>query len=416
MTDGSDESRTDHRAATFTSSGRASSQPEPGINRQQMNDRQTFLKLVFLVLVAWTAGKVAFGQEKEKITATPKVTSAKVVEESHRTGPPGMLLMPGGEFTMGTDDPSSFPNERPAHRVHVEGLWIDVHDVTNAEFAKFVEATHYVTTAEKKPDWEELKKELPPGTPKPDDSVLVAGSLVFTPTSRPVPLNDLSAWWRWVPGACWCHPEGPGSTVTGRENHPVVQVSWDDATAYSTWAGKRLPTEAEWEFAARGGLEGKRYAWGDEFRPQGKYQANTWQGLFPVTNTADDGFVGTSPVGSFPPNGYGLYDMAGNVWQWCSDWYRVDAFTKLATELASKNVCSDNGGPTESWDPADPSTPKRVVKGGSFLCSPSYCESYRPSARRGTPPDTGTSHTGFRCVISVNDWKASDLARNQADH
>jgi formylglycine-generating enzyme len=302
-------------------------------------------------------------------------------------------------------DASSFPNERPAHRVRVEGLWIDEHDVTNAEFAKFVEATGYVTTAEKKPNWEELKKQLPPGTPKPDDTVLVAGSLVFTPTTRPVPLNDLSAWWRWVPGAYWRHPEGPDSDIAERESHPVVQVSWDDAVAYAKWAGKRLPTEAEWEYAARGGLENKRYPWGDEFRPGGKWMANTWQGIFPVTNTSEDGFTGTSPAKSFPPNGYGLYDMAGNVWQWCSDWYRVDAFTRIATELASKNVCRDTGGPNESWDPADPNAPKRVVKGGSFLCNPSYCESYRPSARRGTPPDTGSSHTGFRCVISGDAWK-----------
>jgi formylglycine-generating enzyme len=323
------------------------------------------------------------------------------------TAPSGMVWIPGAEFTMGTDDVRSFPNERPAHKVQFEGFWIDEHDVTNAEFTKFVEATGYVTTAERKPDWEELKKELPPGTPKPDDSVLVPGSLVFTPTSQPVPLNDLSAWWRWVPGASWRHPEGPGSNITGRENHPVVQVSWYDAMAYAKWAGKRLPTEGEWEYAARGGLDGKRYPWGDEFRPKGKYMANTWQGQFPVTNSAEDGFVGTSPVKSFPPNGYGLYDMAGNVWQWCSDWYRVDAFT----ELASQNVCRDTGGPSESWDPADPNAPKRVVKGGSFLCNPSYCESYRPSARRGTPPDTGTSHTGFRCVISGGVGKSVSSAK-----
>ncbi len=310
--------------------------------------------------------------------------------------PTGMVWIPAGTFLMGTDDVSSFPNERPAHRAHVAGFWIDDHDVTNAEFAKFVEATDYVTTAERKPDWEELKKELPPGTPKPDDSMLVPGSLVFTPSTRPVPLDDLSAWWRWVAGASWRHPEGPGSSIEGREKHPVVQVSWYDAGAYAKWAGKRLPTEAEWEFAARGGLEAKRYIWGDEFKPGGKFMANTWQGLFPVRDSGEDGFIGTSPVGSFPANGYGLYDMAGNVWQWCSDWYRADSHI----EAASKNMCRDPGGPVESYDSGDPSSPKRVVKGGSFLCNPSYCESYRPSARRGTPPDTGSSHTGFRCVIS----------------
>jgi formylglycine-generating enzyme len=326
--------------------------------------------------------------------------------------PPGMVWIAAGEFTMGTNDPRSLPNERPAHRVTVEGFWMDVHDVTNAEFEKFVEATNYVTTAERKPDWEELKKQLPPGTPKPDDNVLVPGSLVFTPTARAVPLDDLSRWWRWVSGACWRHPEGPASDVVGRENHPVVQVSWDDAVAYAKWARKRLPTEAEWEFAARGGFEGKRYAWGDEFRPNGHYMANTWQGQFPVTNSLEDGFAGTSPVGSFPANGYGLYDMAGNVWQWCNDWYRADAFAEALTKLANKNVCGDTGGPSNSWDPADPYEQKRVVKGGSFLCSPSYCESYRPSARRGTPPDTGSSHVGFRCVVSPNALKLTSAAKS----
>src|SRR5260221_5334199 len=237
--------------------------------------------------------------------------------------PPGMVWIPGGTFLMGTNDKESFPNERPAHFVQVQGFWMDEHDVTSAEFSKFVEATGYVTTAEREVVWEDLKKELAPGTPKPDESDLARGALVFTPTSGPVPLNDLSVWWRWVHGANWRHTEGPASSIQGRENHPVVQVSWHDAVAYAQWAGKRLPTEAEWEFAARGGLESKRYVWGDDFKPGGKYMANTWQGLFPVRDSGEDGFVGTSPFGSFQANGYGLYDMAGNVLQLCHDWDRV---------------------------------------------------------------------------------------------
>jgi formylglycine-generating enzyme len=323
--------------------------------------------------------------------------------------PPGMVWIHGGTFLMGTDEKASFPNERPAHLVQVNGFWMDVYDVTNAEFAKFVEATGYVTTAERPVNWEDLKKELPPGAPKPDEGALAPGSLVFTPTSGLVPLNDLSAWWCWVNGANWRHPEGPESSIQGRENHPVVQVSWYDAIAYARWAGKRLPTEAEWEFAARGGLESKRYVWGDEFKPGGKHMANIWQGLFPVRDTGEDGFVGTSPVGSYPANGYGLYDMAGNVWQWCSDWYRIDTHI----EAASKSVCRDPGGPAESYDPGDPYSAKRVVKGGSFLCNPDYCESYRAIARRGTPPDTGSSHTGFRCVISGDDAEVSRSAESQ---
>jgi formylglycine-generating enzyme required for sulfatase activity len=298
---------------------------------------------------------------------------------------------------MGTDDMRSMANERPAHRVKVDGFWIDEHPVTNAEFQKFIEATGYVTTAERKPDWEELKKQLPPGTPKPADELLVPGSLVFTPPSQAVPLNNLANWWNWTPGADWRHPRGPGSTIEGLENHPVVQVSWDDAVAYAKWAGKRLPTEAEWEYAARGGLEGQRYSWGNEFRPKGKHMANTFQGEFPYAAKPEDGFAATSPVGSFPPNGYGLYDMAGNVWQWTADWYRVDTFT----EQASQGHCENPKGPDSSFDPGDPYAPKRVIKGGSFLCHVSYCESYRPSARRGTPPDTGSSHVGFRLVKSL---------------
>ena len=299
-------------------------------------------------------------------------------DQVNRKTLPGMAWIPGGTFLMGTNDKESFPNERPAHLVDVRGFWMDEHDVTNAEFANFVAATGYVTTAERPVNWEDLRKELPPDTPKPGDGALAPGSLVFTPTSGPVPLNDLSVWWRWVKGANWRHPEGPTSSIQGREDYPVVQVSWYDAVAYAQWAGKRLPSEAEWEFAARGGLDSKRYVWGDDFRPDGRCMANTWQGTFPVHDSGEDGFVGTSPVGSFPANGYGLYDMAGNVWQWCSDWYRSDAHV----EAASQNVCRDPAGPADSYDPGDPQLPKRVVKGGSFLCNPSYCQSYRPSARR----------------------------------
>jgi formylglycine-generating enzyme len=339
--------------------------------------------------------------------ASPNATASNSDERSggqvNKKAPPGMTWIPDGTFLMGTNDKKSFPSERPAHLVRVNDFWMDQHDVTNAEFSKFVEATGYVTTAERKIDWEDLKKEVAPGTPKPDDSALAPGALVFTRTPGPVPLNDLSVWWRWVHGANWRHPEGPESSIKGRENHPVVQVSWHDAVAYAQWAGKRLPTEAEWEFAARGGLESKRYVWGDEFKSDGKLMANTYQGQFPVKDTGEDGFAGTSPVGSFPANGYGLYDMAGNVWQWCSDWYRIDSHI----EAASKNVCRDPRGPAESYDPGDPYSPKRVVKGGSFLCNLDYCESYRPSARRGTPPDTGSSHTGFRCVISGDSAQVS---------
>ncbi|MCY2959384.1 MAG: formylglycine-generating enzyme family protein [Planctomycetota bacterium] len=310
--------------------------------------------------------------------------------------PPGMRWIPGGEFTMGSDAPGANPNEAPPHRVRVDGFWLDETAVTNAEFARFVEATKYVTVAERPVDWEEMKKTVAPGTPKPSEDMLAPGSLVFTPTKEPVPLDNLYGWWRWQHGANWRQPEGPGSSIAGRESHPVVQVAWEDAVAYAKWAGKRLPTEAEWEFAARGGLEGKRFAWGDEFRPDGKAMANIYTGTFPVKDTGEDGFAGTAPVKSFPPNGYGLYDMAGNVWNWCSDWFRSDAHVLAAPE----GCCQNPVGPRDSWDATDPLAPKRVIKGGSFLCCASYCESYRPSARRGTPPDTGSSHVGFRCAKS----------------
>jgi formylglycine-generating enzyme required for sulfatase activity len=310
--------------------------------------------------------------------------------------PPGMVWIPPGQFMMGTAGPEAHANERPAHQVRVDGFFMDIHEVTNAEFAKFVAATKYVTTAEKVPDWEEMKKTLPPDTPKPGPDVLVAGSLVFRAPAGPVRLNDVSQWWKWTPGACWNHPEGPGSDVADRMNHPVVHVSFEDALAYCAWAGKRLPTEAEWEYAARGGLAGKRYTWGDEPPRDDSKLCNIWQGTFPNDNTKQDGYDRTAPVGSYPANSYGLHDMAGNVWEWCSDWYRADAYTRRAAPVALENPT----GPRDFWDPNEPMTPKRVIRGGSFLCHITYCESYRTAARRGSAIDTGMSHLGFRCVMN----------------
>jgi len=308
-------------------------------------------------------------------------------------GPEGMAWIPGGDFQMGTNDANSMANERPAHPVHVNGFWMDETPVTNAQFKKFIDATGYKTTAERPIDWEQMKTQVPPGTPKPPDEALNPGSLVFVPPNGPMDLNDLSAWWRWTPGASWQHPEGPSSDLKGRENEPAVQVSWDDAVAYAKWAGKRLPTEAEWEFAAHGGTT-TRYFWGDKFDPK---KANTFTGTFPYRNTATDGYVGRSPVKAFPPNGYGLYDMAGNVWNWCSDVYRADTHAKLAE---TKGCCLNPKGPASTFDPTRPvgESLERVIKGGSYLCNEAYCESYRPTARRGTPPDTATEHVGFRCV------------------
>jgi formylglycine-generating enzyme required for sulfatase activity len=309
-----------------------------------------------------------------------------------------MIWIAGGVFSMGSTDRLARPDEQPIHRVRVTGFWIDQTEVTNAQFAEFADATGYKTVAERPVDWEELKKQVPPGTPKPDEAQLQPGSLVFTSPESPVGTADASAWWRWTIGANWRHPTGPTSTIEGLGSHPVVHVAYEDAIAYAKWAGKRLPTEAEWEFAARGGLDGKINVWGDE--PVDATRCNIWQGHFPDKNTKEDGFERTSPVRSFPPNGYGLYDMAGNVWEWCSDLYRPDTYARLVLAAGGPKAIIDNpGGPERALDPRNPHAPEsRVHRGGSFLCNDSYCASYRPSARMAAPPDTGLSHLGFRCV------------------
>jgi formylglycine-generating enzyme required for sulfatase activity len=342
--------------------------------------------LQFVIALAVVLGGIAVGsivvmrQEKPSVNQVrPGLTrppKASVFDTNE------MVWIPGGTFWMGSDEGQT--DERPVHAVTVNGFWIDKTEVTNEEFEKFARATGYVTFAERKPDPKDF-----PGVPV---EKLVAGSVVFSPPPGEVPLDNHYAWWSYVPGANWRHPEGPDSTIQGREKHPVVHVSWDDAMACARWAGKRLPTEAEWEFAARGGLARQPYVWGKEQVPGGKWQANIWQGRFPNENTAADGFKGAAPVASFPPNGYGLYDMAGNVWEWCADWYLPDYYAHSPKE--------NPPGPDTSFDPNEPGAMKRVQRGGSYLCSDLYCIGYRPSARMKSTPDTGLSHTGFRCVRS----------------
>ncbi len=310
--------------------------------------------------------------------------------------PEGMVWIPGGEFAMGSELDDARPDEGPVHRARVAGFWMDATEVTNAQFRRFVEATAYVTTAERAPDVDEIMSQMPAGTPRPDPADLVPGALVFHNTPRPVPLDDVRRWWSWTPGADWRHPEGPDSTISERDDHPVVHVSWDDAAAYARWAGKRLPTEAEWEFAARGGRDGEHFIWGPEPFSDTRPQANIWQGVFPYQNLTRDGYDRTAPVKSFPPNGFGLYDMAGNVWEWCSDWYASNEYRRHAPG----EVLDNPMGPERSHDPAHPEMPQRAQRGGSFLCNDVYCSSYRPSARMGCSPDTGMAHVGFRCVQS----------------
>jgi len=313
--------------------------------------------------------------------------------------PTGMVWIPGGEFSMGAIDPrhlehgghEAMADTRPIHRVSVDPFWMDATEVTNEQFAAFVKATGYITVAEKKPTREEF-----PGAPEEN---LVAGSVVFTPVAQAVPLDDHYRWWSYVRGANWRHPLGPSSDLKGREKQPVVHVAYEDAEAYARWAKKRLPTEAEWEFAARGGLGGKLYPWGDELKPGGRWAANIYEGRFPLKDaeSGEDGYVGLAPVARFAPNGYGLYDVAGNVWEWVSDWYRPDYYATLA---AAGGVARNPRGPETSYDPAEPDQPKRVHRGGSFLCTEQYCTRYMLGTRGKGEVRTGSNHLGFRCVRS----------------
>lgn len=324
--------------------------------------------------------------------------------------PDGMVWIPPGTVTVGSDHPSARANEQPPHRVHVDGFWMDATEVTNAQFRMFVEATGHITTAEQPIDWDVLAKQLPPGTPKPPDEQLVAGSAVFVAPPRSVAQDQYLSWWRWTPGANWRHPEGPDSSIEGRDDHPVVHVSWDDAVAYATWAGKALPTEAQWERAARIDHDGAVYAWGDVLQPHNVHQANLWQGAFPYENTDDDGYATTAPVRSFPPNSLGLYELCGNVWEWTADYYHPDTYRLRHT---NRPACQNPSGPAKAFDPSMPRASQvRVQKGGSFLCHASYCTSYRPSAKMGTTSDSTFQHTGFRCVRQT----ATPTSKPEGDH
>ncbi|MDF0709066.1 formylglycine-generating enzyme family protein [Flagellimonas okinawensis] len=331
-------------------------------------------------------------RESEQTRLTP------ISQKAPFEAPYDMVWIPGGEFVQGAvpNDNMAMAHEKPPHPVKVDGFFMDVHEVTNAQFGKFVEETGYVTVAEREIDWEEMKKQLPQGTPKPHDSILKPGSLVFKKTKTSVPnLFDYSQWWEWKIGADWKHPNGPGTNIKGKENHPVVHIAFEDAIAYCDWAGRSLPTEAEWEYAARSGKSGAKFFWGDDITEL-KNHANSWEGEFPAENTKMDGYERRAPVMSYPKNDFGLYDMAGNVWEWTSDWYNTNYYRQLAS---GNEVSLNPPGAESAFNPNNPYAEEKVIKGGSFLCSASYCASYRISARMATSPDSGQEHLGFRTVL-----------------
>jgi formylglycine-generating enzyme required for sulfatase activity len=345
--------------------------------------------------------------DKSAAAVVPAVASSATFESTvantarpPASAPSGMAWIPGGEFSMGANDPPDMnavgmqatEDARPIHRVYVDGFFMDKTDVTNAQFAAFVSATRYVTVAERTPRAEDF-----PTAPREN---LVAGSIVFAPPDHAVPLNDHLQWWDYIVGANWRHPLGPKSDLAGKDNYPVVHIAYEDAEAYAKWTGKRLPTEAEWEYAARGGAAGQPFVWGNTFRPGGKWMANTHEGHFPDRDTGEDGYAGIAPVAQFPPNQYGLYDMAGNVWQWTSDWYRPDYYAQLA---AAGTVARNPRGPDMPFDPSEPRERKKVHRGGSFLCTDQYCSRYIVGTRGKGEVSTGTNHLGFRLVKKTSE-------------
>ena len=333
-------------------------------------------------------------QKQEDITVVEEMNDSPIVNP-----PEGMVWIPSGRFLQGavSQDNMAMKHEKPQHEVYVDGFFMDITEVTNAQFKKFVDDTGYVTIAEREINWEDMKKQLPEGTPKPHDSILQPGSLLFKKTKSSVPnLYDFSQWWRWAIGVNWKHPNGPETNLEGKEDHPVVHIAYQDALAYCKWAGRRLPTEAEWEHAARGNMNATTYFWGDD-RSKLSQMANSWEGEFPVYNTLEDGFERTAPVKSYPPNSFGLYDMAGNVWEFTSDWYNVNYYQDLAK---TNTLVKNPQGAEKAFNPNNPYLEEKIIKGGSFLCSDSYCASYRVSSKMGTSLDSSAEHIGFRTVAT----------------
>ncbi len=341
--------------------------------------------------------KESYSVAKDPIVKINTLNLLKKIPEGIKT-PKGMIWIPGGVFYQGAvpQDTMAMHYEKPRHQVAVNGFFMDTTEVTNTKFKKFIEETGYITIAQREIDWEEMKKQLPPGTPRPHDSIMQPGSMIFKKTKLSISnFQDYSQWWQWTIGANWKHPYGPESSIEGKDDFPVVHIAYEDALAYCKWANRRLPTEAEWEYAARGKNHESIYFWGDDVSKLSS-RANTWTGEFPVENNKKDGYELQSTVGQYAPNTYGLYDISGNVWEWTSDWYHIDYYKKLALE---KDLVVDPKGAQKAYNPSNPYIQEKVIKGGSFLCSVSYCASYRLSAKMGASPDSSTDHIGFRTVV-----------------